>query len=282
MEQGIRIRTVVILWLSMFVVSHSNAQDYSTWGEIYDYEVGDIFHFRDEAETTFWTGYIKLTIVEIISKYYSTNNDTVFYGRWIESAYIDSGNPYWVFDSHYDTVSYTNLSSFCIADSVYSSTAYNGRQVSYVEYINQHPYYYWRKFVNGCGRAVYYYEEAWPYPYFGYWEQRALKYFKKGDEKWGTPLTIVGIEEQSRIYQDVKVYPNPFTTSTAIEFTLDGNSKIQISIFNSIGELVYQFEDQFGQGSHAVTWSPGHLPEGMYFAVLKTEEGLSVVKMLKR
>lgn len=78
------------------------------------------------------------------------------------------------------------------------------------------------------------------------------------------------------------IYPNPFTTSTAIEFELDGNSKIQIIIFNSIGGVVHQFEDHLEQGNHSITWSPDHLADGMYYAVIRSEDGVSVVKIVKQ
>ncbi len=92
--------------------------------------------------------------------------------------------------------------------------------------------------------------------------------------------TVGTLERQSESL--ISAYPNPFTTSTAIEFALNGNSKIQISIFNAIGEEVYQFEETYDQGTHNISWSPSHLPGGLYFAVLRTEEGVSVVKMVKQ
>jgi hypothetical protein len=93
---------------------------------------------------------------------------------------------------------------------------------------------------------------------------------------------ITGIDEMA-IDQGLKAYPNPFTTSTSIEFALDGKSKIQITIYNSIGEMVYMAEDRImPQGTHQFSWSPYHLPVGLYYAVLRSEEGVSVVKMIKR
>lgn len=91
----------------------------------------------------------------------------------------------------------------------------------------------------------------------------------------------VSIEENENI-SNTSIYPNPFSTSTTIEFELDGKSNIQITVYNSIGETVYQLEDHFEQGSHKVSWAPGHLPEGLYFAVLKSEDGVTVSKMLKQ
>ncbi|HSG67692.1 MAG TPA: T9SS type A sorting domain-containing protein, partial [Bacteroidales bacterium] len=87
------------------------------------------------------------------------------------------------------------------------------------------------------------------------------------------------IEYVNQVY---KSYPNPFTNSTTIKFALDGNSNIEFSIFNSIGEMVHKFEETYDQGTHQVTWSPHHLPAGLYYAVLRSEDGVSVVKMVKQ
>ena len=81
----------------------------------------------------------------------------------------------------------------------------------------------------------------------------------------------------------LKLYPNPFTTSTTIEYELKEPSLVQVSIYNAIGEVVYQIEDRLmPQGIHTVTWSPGPLPPGLYYAVLRSAEGVSVVKMVKQ
>jgi len=85
------------------------------------------------------------------------------------------------------------------------------------------------------------------------------------------------------ILGEVKSYPNPFTITTTIEYELKEISNIQFTIYNVIGEVVYATEDRLmPQGSHTVTWSPSHLPEGLYYAVLRSEEGVRVVKMVKQ
>ena len=92
----------------------------------------------------------------------------------------------------------------------------------------------------------------------------------------------VGIPESITDPQ-LSAYPNPFTTSTTIGYELKEISNIQFTIYNVIGEVVYNAEDHImPQGIHTVTWSPSHLPEGMYYGVLRSEEGVSVVKMVKQ
>jgi len=81
----------------------------------------------------------------------------------------------------------------------------------------------------------------------------------------------------------LSAYPNPFTTATTIEFELNGKSIIQISIYNTMGEVVYQTEERLMlPGSHKITWSPDNILAGMYYGVLRSDEGVSVVKMVKQ
>lgn len=78
-------------------------------------------------------------------------------------------------------------------------------------------------------------------------------------------------------------YPNPFTSSTAIEYQLKDISNIQFTVYNTMGEEIYnEMYSSMPPGSHKVVWSPTHLPGGMYYAVLKSKFGISIVKMIKQ
>jgi hypothetical protein len=104
-----------------------------------------------------------------------------------------------------------------------------------------------------------------------------------GHTLFRTNNPIVGLTELETQQNHLTAYPNPFTTSTTIEYELKEISNIQFTVYNVMGETVYHAEySLMPQGSHTVTWSPGHLPEGMYYAVLRSEEGVEVVKMIKQ
>ena len=93
---------------------------------------------------------------------------------------------------------------------------------------------------------------------------------------------ITGIDEKEA-YAYMSTYPNPFTTSTTIEYELYTFSNIQFTVYNMIGEVVHIAEElNIPPGRHKVTWSPGHLPAGLYYGVLRSEDGVSVVKMVKQ
>lgn len=89
----------------------------------------------------------------------------------------------------------------------------------------------------------------------------------------------------SEMHQLVRLlnYPNPFTTSTSIEYELREISNIQFTVYNVMGKVVYETENRMmPRGTYTVTWSPDHLPDGMYYAVLRSDDGVSVVKMVKQ
>jgi hypothetical protein len=92
----------------------------------------------------------------------------------------------------------------------------------------------------------------------------------------------IGIPEQ-RSDPQLSVYPNPFITSTTIEYELKEPSRVQLSIYNSIGEQVYKAEDRMvAVGKHTFNWKADQFPEGMYYAVLRSEDGVSDVKIVKK
>ena len=83
--------------------------------------------------------------------------------------------------------------------------------------------------------------------------------------------------------ETIAVFPNPFKTSTTIEYELKEPSHVQLTIYNAIGEVVYKAEERImPQGKHRFIWTPERLPEGLYYAVLRSGEGVAVVKMVKQ
>ena len=66
--------------------------------------------------------------------------------------------------------------------------------------------------------------------------------------------------------------PNPFNPSTQISFQLSTNSRVSLTVFNSLGQPVDQLIDaQMNTGSHEVEWQPVDHRSGVYFYELRTE-----------
>ena len=74
----------------------------------------------------------------------------------------------------------------------------------------------------------------------------------------------VGIDEGTfaNFKDDIKIYPNPFSTSTTIEFENENNEKHILVIYNSTGALVRKIEN-IVKGS--VIIERENLKSGLYF-----------------
>ncbi len=80
----------------------------------------------------------------------------------------------------------------------------------------------------------------------------------------------------------MNVFSTPFTHATTIEYELQQPSKVQITIYNHLGEQVAGFAcGRQGQGRHTFSWHPHNLSAGVYYCVLRTDKGTKTAKKLK-
>jgi hypothetical protein len=65
-------------------------------------------------------------------------------------------------------------------------------------------------------------------------------------------------------------YPNPFNPTTTIEFALPADSKVDIEIFNILGQkMATLFSGYQTAGYHQVVWNASKMSSGIYFSVMK-------------
>lgn len=249
------------------MLNNALAQDISTREEIYDFEIGDVFHVTshfeapDHEEDEVWN-------IQFIDKYEIQSLQLV-YERAISQRSSVNGSPYeYIF--YIDTIYIDNLDAPINGGNVSnvgtSPDLYNGRLINTYEYWID-PYSVDRtRWVNGCGRA--YHLIWWEVDHVG-WEIE-LVYYKKGEEEWGTP-NIVGLEENRGTFQNLLNYPNPFTTSTNFEYTLEKPSDVTIIIYNSQGQVVDRMQEWQAKGVQRVEWSAEGLSGGMYYYRIMAE-----------
>jgi len=80
--------------------------------------------------------------------------------------------------------------------------------------------------------------------------------------------------------KSIKPLPNPFTTSTTIEYQLDHPSEIIIHIYNHLGVLVDLIQKKQSQGKQQMVWDAEGLPAGIYYFRLQAGEQVSSGKVL--
>lgn len=250
-----------------------HAQDFPTRGEIYNYEVGDIFHTKFFGISPGF-GMSDKQNIEIIIKFYSDNMDTVYYGRHIEGNISTSDNPDDAYYDDYDTVFFANLEDVFIADSVFEDNNYfNGRKTIYSDHYDELEYTYTSSMHTiGCGQVY----DEWDCndPENSTYAEFELVYFKKGDEEWGEEQVIVGTPEISK-KQRLKIFPNPTTDYLNISCN-DAIANSSILIFNTNGQL--QLSKKLN--AHNERISVSGLPSGVYLAQ-QIDSGGNIIARMK-
>ncbi len=76
-------------------------------------------------------------------------------------------------------------------------------------------------------------------------------------------------------------YPNPFNPSTKISFFLPVAGEVNLMVYNSAGEIVWETKNvSFGSGKQSIEFRSDGLPSGIYLYKIDTKSGHSTGKML--
>jgi hypothetical protein len=255
----------LVIWLN------SHCQEISKISEIYDYEIGDVFHIYSWADAGGMSGFGAHSNREILNKFYSPSFDTVFYVSEVTSVYIDmTGTTYYNF---IDTISYTNLNSLINngnIDSVYSdSELYNGRKINYYEWSGMYEGEE-GKYIVGCGGPYIFYYYYDP-PFEDLENGIELIYYLKGDEEWGEPY-FVNIHESGSKIPLILIFPNPAKKYITLSLTDVLNKKVEIFIYSPLGILEQHIRTDLSQNDNI---DISDLANGLH--VIKIENGNQVL-----
>jgi ligand-binding sensor domain-containing protein len=89
-----------------------------------------------------------------------------------------------------------------------------------------------------------------------------------------------GIEENNSI-ANLKVFPNPFTNSTAFTYILKEYQHVDLMIFDITGRLVKQLvNENQTQGEHSFTFNAGNLQAGVYYYRLRLGNEVATGKFI--
>lgn len=264
-----------LLIIFLFIYSSLGAQDQLTNGEIFNYEIGDIFHW-------YWSssGDLDKRILTVIEKEFSENNDTVFYtyDRLRNYNYPDAEPPWGIFTHDTLTEYYTDLLEF--REDYDSSTVdpdyFNNRTINYHYYgmsSGEGGTSIHSRFGEGLGRVYYNYAQTLSgFP--SSWAEEHLVYYKKGEEEYGEPL-VLSIEESS-LPSFIKVYPNPCSDRIYWSITNENQEVEKAMIFDMTGNLIKSQRINHSEQGISVS----EIESGIYLLKLKMESGVVQSRIL--
>lgn|GEM_PF-1357733 len=222
-----------------------NAQNFLTFRAIYNFDIGDEWHFhRIEYGGSCTNPYLisdACINFQITGKHISPGNDTVFYERAYKYS-AHAGSSQWDSTS-VQTVYYTNLEStwrdyysrYAFAND--SSADYcNGRVFNVVSWPVGMDGMSSQKYVEGLGETDYYYYAIGQGQYSLI--DNRLMFYKKGTEEWGSPHTV-SVNMQPATNLTMIVTPNP--ASGKVKILIGNGIDSNLDIFSVQGQRVASF-----------------------------------------
>ena len=261
-----------------------------TWREIFDFEVGDEIHIVEirgiMAQSDVWeTKYIYLDkIVQLNTIEYRIDREIKkrkIYGEVTEYTHDTITEPY----DYYFSINklsgeiiemgkYLNEIRMEVGDILKKTILPDKERVSLQDSC-------WHDYHIGCSNRNYLKGLGGPYydcrmlvsPTMYRTDSRSLQYYKKGDITWGTPLSI----EDIKIYNNVKIYPNP--TRGLLHVQSNELQVTEIQICDIVGRCLLSIKPLPSQEQ---TIDISHLSNGIYFMKVKTTERESIHKIIKQ
>ena len=96
--------------------------------------------------------------------------------------------------------------------------------------------------------------------------------------------TTVGVEDDLNnplVFNLFQNYPNPFNPSTTIKYSIPEASKVKLTLFNLLGEVLKTLVNEEREaGNYSIELNAASLPSGVYFYQLKAGSFVETKKML--
>jgi hypothetical protein len=94
--------------------------------------------------------------------------------------------------------------------------------------------------------------------------------------------SISGIGSKVNNHSHLQCNPIPFTSTFRIAYSLSGSSAVKLEIINNNCQLISTLVNEVQlAGKYKIVYDGTDLPKGIYFCVLKTNEGIQTKKMIK-
>lgn len=95
---------------------------------------------------------------------------------------------------------------------------------------------------------------------------------------FGNPFCSTNSVNEHAIENDFSIYPNPFTNSFTIDLNNPKTEKVEIFIYNILGETIYH---SIQNNQNIVTINLENISQGTYIVAIKTNNEIVSKKLLK-
>lgn len=101
-----------------------------------------------------------------------------------------------------------------------------------------------------------------------------------GDPRWAVVGSVTGLDNTNAL-ELFQTYPNPFKSSTNVQFSITKNQKVSICVYNSLGVEIAQLTNGLMiEGRHSVIFNAENLASGVYFVQMATGNTVNTKRIL--
>jgi len=82
------------------------------------------------------------------------------------------------------------------------------------------------------------------------------------------------------ISNQLSIYPNPFSTSTTIEYELQNSEFVTVTILSNLGKQIMMIREKQSSGKQQITWNANENPSGVYYLTIQAGRQFASGKIL--
>ena len=98
--------------------------------------------------------------------------------------------------------------------------------------------------------------------------------------KYNYPDPMASVQEFANPFKSFEISPNPANDNINISLNFKGSDIGEISLINAIGQTVYAKPISFNDGKNKLNINVNELPNGIYFAKVKSGDFISTKKII--
>lgn len=94
-------------------------------------------------------------------------------------------------------------------------------------------------------------------------------------------INPLGVSENVSTITSLENYPNPFSDNTTINYAINKEANVSISIVDLLGHTIAEIENENkSSGEYSVTWNSQGVSDGMYLLQLKVNNNIKTKKII--
>jgi len=274
-----KMKKLILFTIILLISVNALPQELMTIGEVFDFEIGDKYQYEGNGLNQ----PPNADRISITDKFYSEENDTVFYVRYHDSYYtiIENYELVYYFWTDTDTIFYTNLDT-CIT--TYNWKPYDTSMVYYdtlifnsaehcdslvngysCQMFSFEPVYYVRHYAKGLGMVKDFYDSPSAYSMM----DNVLFYYEKNGIGCGTPDTLTVSINERQENNNYIIYPNPASVLITVEFS-QAHQKALFQIMDMGGKVVLEKQLEINHQCINIL----SIPPGTYVYRIFNKDGL--------